>query len=379
MTTPTQAHPRIALVCDWLTTPGGAEKVLLELHRMYPDAPIYTSQYRPRKIDWFDDAKVRTGWLNIFPAAWRKLLGPLRQLYFAHLDLREYDLVISVTGAEAKAVKARRHLCYCHVPTQYYWQLYDQYLANPGFGILNPIVRLGLKLLIRPLRRADYRSAQLPDQFVTISNYARQQIEQYYQRGATIIAPPVDLEQFTHAEERKHRRVQTTSDHFVIACRQVTWKRVDLAISACLQNHQALTVIGDGPEHQRLVKLAQNSPLIKFLPWSDSHQLAQAYREAKGYIFPSLEPFGMAAVEALAAGCPVLAYQAGGSLDIVQPGVNGQFFSEQTVASLSAALEDFDPQAFRPAKVATSAQKFSIQHFRTAITATVKQLLERKS
>ena len=125
---------RIALVCDWLTTPGGAEQVLLELHRLYPDAPIYTSQYNPRKLTWFQDATVRTGWLQIFPSAFRKILGPLRQFYFSHLDLTTYDLVISVTGAEAKAVRARCHLCYCHVPTQYYWQMYDSYLQNPGLA-----------------------------------------------------------------------------------------------------------------------------------------------------------------------------------------------------------------------------------------------------
>ena len=201
---------RIALVCDWLTTPGGAEKVLLELHRMYPDAPIYTSQYREQGIDWFKDATIHTGWLNFFPAGLRKILGPLRQIYFSHLDLSSYDLVISVTGAEAKSVKTHRtrtctectsskvyHLCYCHVPTQYYWHLYDQYLENPGFGLLNPIVRFFLKLFVRPLRRADFRAAERPDQFVTISRYAAAQIKQYYHREAKIIHPPVDLQKFS--------------------------------------------------------------------------------------------------------------------------------------------------------------------------------------
>ena len=159
-----------------------------------PDAPIYTSQYREQGIDWFKDATIHTGWLNFFPAGLRKILGPLRQTYFSHLDLSSYDLVISVTGAEAKSVKTHRtrtctectsskayHLCYCHVPTQYYWHLYDQYLENPGFGLLNPIVRFFLKLFVRPLRRADFRAAERPDQFVTISRYAAAQIKQYYQ------------------------------------------------------------------------------------------------------------------------------------------------------------------------------------------------------
>ena len=191
---------KIALVCDWLTTPGGAEKVLLTLHHLYPTAPIYTSQYSRKGINWFDDADVRTGWLQIFPKSLRKFLGPLRQLYFSHLDLSAYDLVISVTGAEAKSVRTRpqaTHLCYCHVSTQYYWQMYDQYVKNPGFGLFNPLVRFFFKLFVKPLREADFRAAQQPDQFITISDYAREQIRKYYHRDAVIIAPPVDLAKFS--------------------------------------------------------------------------------------------------------------------------------------------------------------------------------------
>ena len=132
-------------------------------------------------IDWFADADVRTGWLQIFPACMRRLLAPLRQRWFRHLDLSEYDLIISVTGAEAKGVKSGRwlhehgkksvnpkgiHISYCHVPTQYYWQMYDEYVENPGFGILNPVVRLFFKLMVKPLRKGDYRAAQVPDYYV---------------------------------------------------------------------------------------------------------------------------------------------------------------------------------------------------------------------
>ena len=129
------AEPKIALVCDWLTTVGGAEKVLLKLHQMYPKAPIYTSQYSKKGITWFDDADVRTGWMQHLPSSMRRFFAPLRANYFKHLDLSGYDLIISVTGAEAKGVKKGNatHLCYCHVPTQYYWQMYDDYIKNPGF------------------------------------------------------------------------------------------------------------------------------------------------------------------------------------------------------------------------------------------------------
>lgn len=392
---------RIALVCDWLVTPGGAEKVLLELHRMYPDAPIYTSQYRPRQITWFADADVRTGWLNFFPVCLRRYIGLFRQFYFSHLDLSAYDLVISVTGAEAKAVRTqRKHICFCHVPTQYYWQFYDQYLKNPGFGPLNPLARLGLKLLAGPLRQADYRAAQRPDQFVTISHYAADQIQKYYGRQAEVIFPPVDTQEFStgcntlyiqrmdnvHTKSVKNAQIPSKNvknvfkrTGFVISCRQVTWKRVDLAIQACLQAGKPLTVIGDGPEHANLVRLAHHSSLIQFVPWVETAELAQYLQAAAAYIFPSLEPFGIAPVEALAAGCPVIAYAAGGSRDIVTPGENGLLFPEQTVDSLASALVEFERTKFSEKSVIASAQQFSTDKFRQGITKIVNAQTQNSS
>ena len=378
---------RIALVCDWLTTPGGAEKVLLELHRLYPDAPIYTSQYNSRKINWFKDADVHTGWLQIFPSGLRKFLGPLRQLYFSHLNLTAYDLVISVTGAEAKAIRARRHLCYCHVPTQYYWQMYDSYLKNPGFGFLNPLVRFFFKLFVAPLRRADFRAAQRPDQFITISTYAAQAIQKYYHRTAVIVAPPVECQKFLPKASSSSSKLapsnsKTSPSHskpsrhgFVIACRQVTWKRVDLAISACLQSGVPLTVIGDGPEHHRLVQLAHQSPLITFVPWANTSTLAQYLSSAEAYLFPSLEPFGIAAVEALAAGCPIIAYADGGSLDFIQEGKNGLFFHKQTASALSNAIRKFPQYRFDSQSIRKTALAFSPDHFRQGIIEQVNLIM----
>ena len=200
---------KVALVCDWLTNVGGAEKVLLELHRLYPEAPIYTSQYDPAGIDWFDDADVRTGYLQKYPSKLRRLLGAKRQKYFEKLDLSEYDLVISVTGAEAKAVRVPNgvHICYCHVPTQYYWQMYKDYIKNPGFGVLNPLVRLVFRVMVRPLRRADYRAAKGPDCFVTISEYAKEMISKYYNREATVIHPPVEVKEFGDWDDASRGRV----------------------------------------------------------------------------------------------------------------------------------------------------------------------------
>lgn len=435
---------KVALVCDWLTEKGGAEKVLLELHRLYPDAPIYTSQYRPKRIDWFKDATVKTGWLNLFPAAFRRILPVLRQFYFSHLDLSHYDLVISVTGAEAKAVRTKprpyrtatkkgkyevllpdqprtTHICYCHVPTQYYWQSYDRYLKNPGFGIFSPFVKFCFRLLVGPLRKADFAAAERPDYFVTISSYAAEQIKKYYHRDATVIYPPVDTEKFApkskfsqksattpvkpvenssksvhnsvdnHVEstvENSQTSVEPTNpatesvvQPFVISCRQVTWKRVDLAISACNRLGLPLQVIGDGPEHKKLEQLAANVPArdtshVEFLPWLSTDQLAERLQNSRAFIFPSLEPFGIAPVEALAAGCPVIAFAEGGSRDFVNPGENGLIFREQTVDSLVAALQDFPNHHFDRQAVSTSAAPFDVSKFREGITKFIEQSLQ---
>ncbi|MBR5621366.1 glycosyltransferase [Candidatus Saccharibacteria bacterium] len=369
------SQPRVALVCDWLTMVGGAESVLLSLHEMYPDAPIYTSKYDKKGIDWFDDADVRTGYLQHFPNSLRRFLGPLRQHYFSHLDLSSYDLVISVTGAEAKAVKTKTsvsrtksketeqpeqtehrciHLCYCHVPTQYYWGMYDDYIKNPGFGVLNPLARLGLKLFVKPLRKKDYRSAQNPDQFITISTYAAEQIKKYYKRESVIIYPPADLKKFSTFTQKfstignnKNEKSQAEGKiNYITTSRQVNWKRLDICVKACLRTGDNLTLIGGGPEHENLVRLAENSPnklgaKINFLPVMSQSEVAKYLASSDAFLFPSMEPFGLAPIEAMAAGIPVLAYDKGGARDYIVEGKNGLFFGAQTTNSLVDAMEKF--------------------------------------
>ncbi len=381
---------KVAIVCDWLVSVGGAERVLRSIADLFPDAPIYTSQYNEKKIDWFKNREVRVGWLQTFPTHFRKVLGPLRQKYFSKLDLSDYDLIISVTGAEAKSIKKGNalHLCYCHVPTQYYWGLKDDYLKNPGFGILNPLARLGLKTFLPPLKKADYNAAQLPDEFITISTYAAEQIKAAYNREATIIFPPVAVEKFstkdfsTSRETIKTEKSQPNKPNssrygFVTTSRQVNWKRLDLAVKACIDLKLPLTVIGEGPEHKKLVSLAKKSRNIKFVPLQDLGSLKNYLEHAEGYIFPSLEPFGIAPVEALACGCPVIAYGAGGALDYVIDGENGVLFGKQSVNSLRQALKRFQTLKFDESKIRKSALPFSEKHFqeklKTFITAKVKE------
>ncbi|MBR2996967.1 glycosyltransferase [Candidatus Saccharibacteria bacterium] len=392
------AEPKIALVCDWLTTVGGAEKVLLKLHQMYPKAPIYTSQYSKKGITWFDDADVRTGWMQHLPSSMRRFFAPLRANYFKHLDLSGYDLIISVTGAEAKGVKKGNatHLCYCHVPTQYYWQMYDDYIKNPGFGILNPLMRFGLKILVKPLRKADFNAALKPDKFITISTYAAHQIRHYYTRESIIIHPPVSVKSFADhkagkSQTKEHNKSaksqaevihssvensdsETRTKPYIITSRQVTWKHHNIAIKACLTLNRPLVIIGDGPEHKNLVKLANNSPLISFFPTMEQPELKNHLKKARAFLFPSLEPFGIAPVEALAAGCPVIAYEQGGSEDFIKDGENGVFFAKQSTRSLIDAIKRFEKLEERldKAKIATSALPFSEENFEKAIKKEVK-------
>ena len=352
--------------------------MLFEIHKMFPDAPIYTSKYNKKGIDWFNDTDVRTGWLQIFPTKLRRFLSPLRSHYFKHLDLSSYDLVISVTGAEAKGVKTQNkkgekavHLCYCHVPTQYYWAMYDEYVKNPGFGILNPLVRFFFKLFVKPMRKADYKAAQRPDHFITISDYAKDEIKKYYHRDATVINPPVEIEDFGIDGKVKAK----IDDTFITTSRQVTWKRLDLCIEGCLKTNSKLIIIGEGPEHKNLVKLAKNSPLIEFRPLLKKAELASYLRGAKGYIFPSMEPFGIAPVEALAAGCPVIAFDQGGARDYIIENKNGIFFKKQDGEAVARAIKKFNEMSFDKKAVSKSVEKFSRERFRKEL----QQLVEKNA
>ncbi len=375
---------KVAIVCDWLTNVGGAEKVLLRFHQLFPEAPIYTSKYSPKKIDWFDDADVRTGWLQIFPAGLRRVLGPLRQRWFSHLDLSEYDLIISVTGAEAKAVKSGKrlhaegknaknpegiHVSYCHVPTQYYWQMYDDYVKNPGFGIFNPVVRFFFKIMVKSLRKADFEAAQSPDYYITISEYARDLISEFYNREAVVVYPPVDTKSFMSEAKDSSR------DYYIVTSRQVNWKRLDLAVKACVKLGKKLKVVGEGAEHAKLVKMAGDSDLVEFLPLVGKEKLAELLAGAKGYLFPSLEPFGIAPVEALAASCPVIAFNEGGAKDYVIDGENGVLFDKQTVKSLSEAILRFEKMKFDRKRIVESSKKFATERFDKEI----RQFLNEKA
>lgn len=365
--------PRVAIVCDWLTGIGGAERVVLEMHRLYPDAPIYTSQYDPSKIDWFAEADVRTTWLQKLPSSLKKFLPLLRAWTFSRLDLSDYDLILSSSGAEAKDVKRRTgavHISYIHSPTQYYWTRYDEYLDKPGFPRgFNWLARLGLRLFVGPLKRWDFRAAQRPDYIITNSTHTQAAIQRFYKRDSIVVHPPVETDRFKLPSNPPLRH------GFVIAGRQSPYKRFDLAVEACNQLKVPLVVIGDGPDHRRLERLADRN--VTFLTAVNDHDIVNHFQSALGFIMPNLDDFGIVAVEAMAAGTPVIAYKKGGALDYVEPGKTGLFFKEQTVEEVAAALETAQRKSFDYAAIARHAQQFSVASFRDTLQTAINLFAEK--
>lgn len=362
---------KIAIVCDWLIDIGGAERVVLELHRLFPDAPIYTSQYDPKKLDWFKNADVRTGWLQKLPKGLKKFLPLLRARWFSSLDLSEYDLIISSSGAEAKFIKARTgavHISYIHAPTHYYWSRYEQYLKNPGFpGGFNWLARLGLKILVGPMRRWDFRAAQRPDFLIANSDHTAREIKKYYRREATMIHPPVDTERFKpYISDSKNRH------GYVITGRQTPYKKINLAVEACTELNVPLIVIGNGPDHKKLKKMAGSS--ITFVTTATDEDVAKYVGSSKAFIFPGVDDFGIAPVEALAAGTPVVAYKAGGALDYIIDGKNGRFFDKPTVSSLCNAIQKFEKEKYSPEKVKETAKPFKTNEFQVSFLRFIKTI-----
>ncbi len=362
---------KVALVCDWLIGIGGAERLFLELHKMFPNAPIYTSQYDPKKIDWFDDAEVHTLWLQKLPKSLRKFLPVFRGRAFHKLDLSEYDLVISMTGAEAKSVKTgpkTLHICYCNAPTHYYWSRYEQYLKDPGFGVFDPLARFGLKLFVGPLRKFDYKMGQNPDYMIGNSKHIAAEIKKYYGRTVPHIYPPVNIERFKPKTKIERKGL-------VVAGRQTPYKRIDLAVAACTKLNLPLIVVGDGPEHDKLVSMA--GPSIKFVGQAPDEDVVKYFQASEALIFPTrYEDFGITAVEALAAGTPVIAFNGGGPAEYIEPGKNGLLFNDQAVDSLVQALQKFDAKDFDQKTVEASAEQFSNEHFKKQIENFVEKCLD---
>lgn len=369
------SQPKVAIVHDWLTNMGGAEEVVLALAEAFPGAPIYTSTYDAEKMPRFATLDVRTTYLQHLPRALanaHKLLPMLRVRAFKHLDLSEFDVIISSSSAEAKQVQKTRpgqvHICYCHTPIRYYWSHYAEYKKDPGLGKINPLAKIAMPLLVPALKKADYDAAQHVDVFVANSTESQQRILRYYGRKSTVVYPPVGVDRFTPARER--------ANYYVTTGRQVPYKRHDLAVAACAKLGLPLKVFGNGPEHERLVQLAGGKRYIQFYTdrFGDANDeaLEHALDHAKGFIFAAEEDFGIVSVEALAAGAPVIAYNKGGSKDIVEDGISGVLFDHQTVASVADAIQQAESKVFLPGTLRRKARRFDKSLFITKMRKIVR-------
>lgn len=358
---------KLALVHDWLNQIGGAEDVLEALARQYPESPIYTSIYAPQTMPkHYRDWEIRTLWTDKLPAIQRRhqMYLPLYPLAWRGLRLSDYDVVLSNKSGFCHGVQfdARAlHICYCLAPTRYVWQL-DHYLAGEE---LTPATKALLKPIIALIRRWDYAAAQRVSQFVAISSAIRARIRRYYNREAEVIFPPVDTARFQPAP------LDAVEDYYLIVSRLAPYKRIDLAVQAANELGFALKIAGSGRDLERLQALAGES--VEFLGYVPDGELPRLMARCKALLFPGLEDFGIAPVQAQAAGRPVIAYKGGGALDTVVPTVTGEFFDDATLGSLMSVWRRFDAGAYDPESIRRHALRFDTAVFRERICAYVEQ------
>ena len=350
---------RVAIVHDWLVGLGGGERVVQSLLKLFPQAEIYTSVYDPSKLRIFEGRKIHTTFLQHWPLALKKhqLYSMLRPLAFESLDFSGYDLVISNCSAESKGVitpSETLHIAYLFTPTRYYWSGYRDYIAEPGFGPLNPLALQILKKSIKGLRQWDFAAAQRPDEIVSISSEVSERTKKYYKRPSPVIYPPVDTDQFIGQSSGK-------DNYYLVLGRLISYKRVDLAVRACTKLGLELVVAGKGPEEPALRKIA--GPTVKFIKSPSDQEVRDLYANCKAFIFPGLEDFGITPVEAMAAGKPVICYGKGGATETVIDGVTGIYHSQQTVASLVEAIQKFEKTSFDEKEIIKRAKLFSEDRF----------------
>lgn len=368
---------RVAVVHDWLTNLAGAEKVVMEMLKIFPQADIYTSVYRPEAFGKsFEDHTVHTSYLQQVPFAKKKhqLFPVLRRYAFEAFDFSSYDIVISSSTAEGKGIitpESTLHISYIHTPARYFWSHYNQYLKDPGFGLLDPLVRFQLKRTIKASRRWDYAAAQRPDLLLANSVTVQKRIEKYYKRSSQVVYPPVDTARFS---EPRDRPVDAPEAYFVVASRLIPYKRFDIAVQACQKAGKRLVVVGGGSELKKLQQLADDTVLFKGHAPDD--ELVAYVQHADALLFPGEEDFGIAPVEAMAAGTPVLAYAAGGATETVVPGKTGELIDTQSVAAFARALTAFRAEDYSQAELREHAENFSRQAFRTTMEKIIRERVD---
>lgn len=360
---------KTAIVYDRVNKWGGAERVLVALAEIYPDAHLFTSVYSAKKATWAKAfSKIVPSFLQKLPLGQERheLFPFLMPLAFETLDLSDYGLVISVTSEAAKGVLVRPnaiHICYMLTPTRYLWSGYEDYFRGETFKSLTlPIVKY--------LQRWDKVSAQRPDHLIAISNEVRERIKKFYGRESLVIHSPVEFDKFVQINPPEK------GDSYLYVSRLVPYKKADLAIEAFNELGKALIVVGNGSEKRKLKRMAKKN--ITFIDQLTDGELADYYKKAKGFIFPQIEDFGIVSLEAQAAGTPVIAFRGGGALDTVVEGRTGIFFDKQDKKSLIKAVSDFEKMSFDHKDLLENARKFSKQNFQKKFSAFVSEVLAGK-
>ncbi|GLV57082.1 glycosyl transferase [Dictyobacter sp. S3.2.2.5] len=352
---------KVALVHDYLNQMGGAERVALAFHEIFPEAPLYTSIYDPKRVDpAFQKMDIRTSFMQKLPLVTKhhQPYLPLYPFAMENLDLRGYDLVLSSSSAFAKGVITRpetMHICYCHTPMRWCWN-YQEYVEREHLG---KVARGVLPFLITGLRVWDQTSAQRVDHFIANSPAIAERIRKYYRREAAYIPPPVDTKRFPFEPD------MLPGDYFLAVSRLIPYKRLDMAIEACNRLQLPLVIIGGGRDEERLKRLA--GPTIRFMGRLSDEEVIYYFQHCRAFLFPGEEDFGITPLEAQACGRPVIAYGAGGALASIIDGVTGVFFQEQTVESLVSVLATFDERRFDPQVIHNHALEFDNSRFNRRI------------
>ncbi|MCB9078756.1 MAG: glycosyltransferase [Anaerolineaceae bacterium] len=369
---------KIAIAHDWLNQMGGAENVLEQMVALYPGAPVFTTIYGPELMpDTYRRWTIKSTWLNRAPGVNRhhQPYLPLYPPAVSSMDFSGYDVILSNKSGFIHGLRhtsRQLHICYCLAPTRYVWD-YDGYAQREGFGRW---LGLAIAPAIKKLQQWDFRAAQPTpngqtkrpaagraqgvDHFIAISKDIQTRIKTYYGRDSVIIYPPVDTGRFRPAEG------EPQGDYYLIVSRLIPYKRIDLAVQALSRLKRRLIIVGDGRDRAQLEQLA--GPTVEFkgrLPWDD---VAKLMANCRAFLFPGFEDFGIAPVEAQAAGRPVIAFAKGGALDTVIEPETGLFFREQTVECLMAAVEQFETMAFDPVSARANAERFSNQRFKQQLS-----------
>lgn len=355
---------KIAFIYDRVNKFGGAERILLALHEIWPEAHLYTAIYNPARAFWSKAFVVIPSVLNKFPLTSTKHeLFPLLTPYaFESFNFDNYDVVMSITSSDAKTIITKPqtlHICYCLTPTRYLWSAYEEYIHEPGATILNPFIRFGIRLFSLSMRMRDIISSNRPDIYLAISQTVAQRISRYYKKKSKIIYPPVDTQTF----KVKHANRE---DFYLVVSRLVPYKKIDYVIETFNHLGYKLIIVGNGLDEYRLKEISQKN--IEFIDGNlTDEKLCWYYQHCKALIFPGEEDFGLTVVEAQACGSPVIGYGIGGSGETIIPGRTGELFYSQTALSLKTALKKFELKTYSANDCRRNAMNYSKKTFQNKI------------